>query len=94
MTKKPVVLAILDGTGISEEKRGNAVALAKKPNFKKFSENYMGTKLQASGIAVGLPWNEEGNSEVGHLTLGAGKIIYQYLPRLAKNTVSYIQMNA
>src|SRR3989344_2916180 len=83
MSYKPVVLAILDGTGISEEKKGNAVALAKKPNFKKFSENYMGTKLQASGIAVGVPWGEVGSSEVGHTNIGAGTVLYQNYPRVS-----------
>ena len=55
---KPVVLAIMDGVGISDETKGNAFYLAKKTNLKKISENYLGAKLQAAGIAVGVPWGE------------------------------------
>ncbi len=80
---KPVVLAILDGTGLSDDPKGNAVALAKKPNLKFFSENYLGTKLKASGIDVGVPWGEVGSSEVGHTNIGAGLVIYQNYPRVS-----------
>ncbi|MEK7640841.1 MAG: 2,3-bisphosphoglycerate-independent phosphoglycerate mutase, partial [Patescibacteria group bacterium] len=80
---KPMVLAILDGFGISEEERGNAVRLANKPNFKKISENFLGTALHASGIEVGVPWGEVGSSEVGHTNIGAGLVIYQNYPRIS-----------
>lgn len=80
---RPVVLAILDGTGLSEDPSGNAVALAKKPNLKYFSENYLGTKLKASGIDVGVPWGEVGSSEVGHTNIGAGTVLYQNYPRVS-----------
>lgn len=79
---KPVVLVVLDGFGIAPESRGNAISLAKTPNFVVFKKNYPFTTLQASGIAVGLPWGEPGNSEVGHLTIGAGRILYHHLPRI------------
>ncbi len=80
---KPVVLAILDGVGISEETRGNAVALAKKPNLQKISETFLGAKLHASGIEVGVPWGEMGSSEVGHTNIGAGLVVYQNYPRIS-----------
>ena len=79
---RPVVLAILDGTGLSDDPNGNAVAQAKKPNLKNFSENYIGAKLRASGIDVGVPWGEVGSSEVGHTNIGAGLVIYQNFPRV------------
>ncbi len=80
---KKVALIILDGWGIGEETNGNAVAKASTPNMNALEKFYPNTILQASGMAVGLPWNKMGNSEVGHLTLGAGKIIYQNLPRVS-----------
>ena len=79
---KPVILTILDGWGINKEIKGNAIRQAKTPIIDKMGKNYPATSLQASGIAVGLPWEEAGNSEVGHLTLGAGRVVYQYLPRI------------
>ncbi len=82
MTYKPVVLVILDGYGRGPENAANAIFKAKKPNIDSIEKNYPMTNLQASGIAVGLPWGDEGNSEVGHLNLGAGRIVYQYLPRI------------
>lgn len=80
---KPVVLAILDGVGISPETNGNAFSLAKKPNLQKISENFLGTTLQAAGIAVGVPWGEVGSSEVGHTNIGAGLVVYQNYPRIS-----------
>lgn len=80
---RPVVLIIMDGVGISEETKGNAVALAKKPNLKKISETFLGAKLHASGIEVGVPWGEVGSSEVGHTNLGAGVVVYQNYPRVS-----------
>ncbi|MDF1497735.1 MAG: 2,3-bisphosphoglycerate-independent phosphoglycerate mutase [Patescibacteria group bacterium] len=78
-----VILAILDGWGVSEEVGGNAILNASTPNMNDFLGYYPNTILQASGIAAGLPWGEMGNSEVGHMVLGAGKIIYQNLPRIS-----------
>jgi 2,3-bisphosphoglycerate-independent phosphoglycerate mutase len=78
----PVVLAVLDGWGVAPASVSNAISQAKTPNFDKLVANYFCTTLQASGLAVGLPYGERGNSEVGHLNLGAGKIIYQNLPRI------------
>jgi len=80
---KPIVLIILDGWGIATEGPGNAVAQAKIPHFKSFWGSYPHTSLLASGEAVGLPHHEKGNSETGHLNLGAGRIIYQDLPRIS-----------
>ncbi len=96
MKKQPVVLVILDGFGISQEKLGNAIALAKTPNFTAISENYQGTLLRASGTEVGLSWGEMGNSEVGHLNLGSGLVVYQHLPRinLAIQDESFFQLPA
>lgn len=79
---KPVVLVILDGWGVGKSEKGNALAKAKLPTIAKLNEFYPHTALQASGISVGLPWEESGNSEVGHITLGSGKIVYQNLPRI------------
>ncbi|MFC1618296.1 2,3-bisphosphoglycerate-independent phosphoglycerate mutase, partial [Patescibacteria group bacterium] len=81
-TYKPVVLAILDGFGIDPGTEGNAVKTAKMPNFHQLQHEYPYTSLQASGISVGLFWGENGNSEVGHLNLGSGIVIYQNLPRI------------
>ncbi len=79
---KPVMLVILDGWGIGEKNRGNPVSNDELPTFKKLDEYYPKIAIQASGISVGLPWGEPGNSEVGHMTLGAGKVIYQNMPRI------------
>ncbi|MGM9977358.1 MAG: 2,3-bisphosphoglycerate-independent phosphoglycerate mutase [Clostridium sp.] len=85
MSKKPVMLMILDGFGIAEKSEGNAVALANKPNFDRLVKEYPSTQLQASGMAVGLPEGQMGNSEVGHLNIGAGRIVYQELTRITKS---------
>lgn len=84
MAKKPVMLMILDGFGIAPKSEGNAVALANKPNYDKLVSEYPTTELQASGMAVGLPEGQMGNSEVGHLNIGAGRIVYQELTRITK----------
>ncbi len=81
---QPVILIILDGWGIAPPSQGNAVTLAKVPVFNKLTSLYPTMTLQASGEAVGLPWGEMGNSEVGHLNLGAGKIVWQNLPRISR----------
>lgn len=77
---KPVVLVVLDGWGEWENTQGNAVSQANLPTFDKLDRYYPKTRLQASGMAVGLPWGVFGNSEVGHQTMGSGQIIYQFLP--------------
>lgn len=82
MSYKPAVLIILDGFGRGPESPSNGIWMAKKPTFDYIETNFPMTNLQASGIAVGLPWGEEGNSEVGHLNLGSGRIVYQYIPRI------------
>lgn len=79
---KPVVLLIVDGFGIAPDGDGNAVTRAKMPNFKKFVQSYPAMTLRASGEEVGLSWGEMGNSEVGHLAIGAGRVYYQTLPRI------------
>ncbi len=79
---KPVVLAILDGWGLGKTEKGNAIAKSTLPTIDRLNQFYPSTALQASGISVGLPWGEAGNSEVGHMTMGAGKIIYQNMPRI------------
>ena len=79
---RPVFLIVLDGWGENSSYEGNAIAQAKTPSIDKITRYYPETLLQASGISVGLPWGEMGNSEVGHLTLGAGRVIYQNLPRI------------
>ncbi|PAQ13569.1 phosphoglycerate mutase (2,3-diphosphoglycerate-independent) [Bacillaceae bacterium SAOS 7] len=82
MSKAPVALIILDGFGCRGETAGNAVAQAKKSNFDRYWEQYPHTTLTASGEAVGLPNGQMGNSEVGHLNIGAGRIVYQNLTRI------------
>jgi 2,3-bisphosphoglycerate-independent phosphoglycerate mutase len=77
---KPVLLVILDGWGITQPFTGNAISQASTPNFNDFIARYPAMVLSASGEAVGLPWGEHGNSEVGHLNLGLGRIVYQELP--------------
>lgn len=79
---KPVVLVILDGWGIGPNNAGNAIARAKTPNMDKYWLSYPHTQLAASGQAVGLPSGEDGNTETGHLNIGAGHIVYQDLPRI------------
>lgn len=85
MSKKPVALIILDGFALRDEKKGNAVAHAKKPNFDRFWNEYPHAQLKASGEAVGLPDGQMGNSEVGHLNIGAGRVVYQSLTRVNKS---------
>ncbi|MDQ0198991.1 2,3-bisphosphoglycerate-independent phosphoglycerate mutase [Neobacillus ginsengisoli] len=82
MSKSPVALIILDGFGCRSEHKGNAVYHAKKPNFDRFWDTYPHSHLTASGEAVGLPEGQMGNSEVGHLNIGAGRIVYQSLTRV------------
>ena len=81
-TPKPIVLAILDGWGLAPAGPGNAITAAKTPNFTSFWNSYIHTLLIAHGESVGLPKSEPGNTETGHLNLGAGRIVYQDLPRI------------
>ena len=82
---KPLALIVLDGFGLRDEVRGNAIAQANKPDFDRLISEYPNTKLGASGLSVGLPDGQMGNSEVGHLNLGAGRIVYQELTRVTKS---------
>lgn len=82
---KPTMLMILDGFGINDETYGNAIAQAHTPNLDRIFSKYPGTRLNASGLAVGLPEGQMGNSEVGHLNIGAGRIVYQELTRITKS---------
>ena len=83
--KKPAALIILDGFAEREETFGNAIAHAKMPNFKKYKEEFPSAGLSASGLDVGLPEGQMGNSEVGHLNIGAGRVVYQSLTRINKS---------
>src|SRR3989338_7773514 len=85
---RPIVLTILDGWGYSKEKIGNAILNASKPNMDAIEQAYPSALLQASGLAVGMTWGEAGNSEVGHLTLGAGRSIPQHLTRINRDIES------
>ena len=84
MSKRPTVLMILDGYGLSDKTEGNAIAQAKTPVMDKLLAEYPFVKGNASGMAVGLPEGQMGNSEVGHLNMGAGRIVYQELTRITK----------
>jgi 2,3-bisphosphoglycerate-independent phosphoglycerate mutase len=84
-TPEPVVLVILDGFGINPRKEGNAVASASKPNLDALLRDYPNSRLSMSGLDVGLPAGQMGNSEVGHMILGAGRIVYQDLTLIHKD---------
>ncbi len=84
MSKKPTVLMILDGFGLNEKHEANAVYEAKTPNIDGLMKEYPFVRGYASGLAVGLPDGQMGNSEVGHLNMGAGRIVYQELTRITK----------
>lgn len=85
MSKSPVALIILDGFGLRDDKLGNAVAQANKPNYDLLWNNFPHSTLTACGEAVGLPEGQMGNSEVGHLNIGAGRVVYQSLTRINKS---------
>ncbi|MCD7867130.1 MAG: 2,3-bisphosphoglycerate-independent phosphoglycerate mutase [Clostridiales bacterium] len=84
MSKKPTVLMILDGYGLNEKTEGNAIAQAQTPVMDRLMREYPFVKGNASGLAVGLPDGQMGNSEVGHMNMGAGRIVYQELTRITK----------
>jgi len=85
MSKKPVVLMVLDGYGLNEKTEGNAIAQAKTPVMDKLMAECPFQKGYASGLNVGLPDGQMGNSEVGHMNIGAGRIIYQELTKITKS---------
>src|ERR1700740_1782633 len=80
--KKPLVLTILDGWGFSAATEGNAIAAARKPTYDSLLREYPNTMIRTSGKAVGLPEGQMGNSEVGHLNIGAGRIILMDVTRI------------
>ena len=83
--KKSTVLLILDGYGERKSKEGNAIALANTPVMDRLKKDFPYVEGQASGLAVGLPDGQMGNSEVGHMNMGAGRIVYQELTRISKS---------
>ena len=85
MPKQPLLLMILDGWGINPNPENNAVALAQTPNMTRLCRDYPCTEIGTSGMAVGLPDGQMGNSEVGHLNIGAGRTVYQDLTRISKS---------
>ena len=83
--KKPVALIIMDGFGHTTQKEGSAIDKANIPNIKRLVKEYPNTLINASGLDVGLPNGQMGNSEVGHTNIGAGRIVYQDLTRITKS---------
>ncbi len=83
--KKPLALVILDGYGYREDTASNAIANAKKPVMDALIANHPNTLISASGMDVGLPDGQMGNSEVGHTNIGAGRVVYQDLTRITKS---------
>lgn len=79
---KPVVLLVLDGFGVNPSLAESTWSYAKRPTMEELEKYYPFTTLQASGVSVGLMWGEAGNSEVGHLTMGSGRVVYHHLPRI------------
>src|SRR5450755_3728392 len=90
MTKrpKPIVLTVLDGWGYRAETVGNAIALARKPNYDRLLKEFPNTLIHTSGPAVGLPEGQMGNSEVGHLNMGAGRIVQMDITRVDESIAS------
>jgi len=84
MSKQPVAIVILDGFGWREDSTSNAVAQANKPNFDRYWNEFPHATMEASGLAVGLPEGQMGNSEVGHTNIGAGRVVYQSITRIDK----------
>ena len=83
--KKPYVLIVIDGFGVAPDGPGNAITQAKTTNFDRYIRQYPTMTLRASGDEVGLSWGEMGNSEVGHLAIGAGRVYYQMFPRINRS---------
>jgi 2,3-bisphosphoglycerate-independent phosphoglycerate mutase len=86
MAKQMTALIIMDGFGLSDIKEANAIQAADKPNFDGLWESYPHVPIHASGLDVGLPEGQMGNSEVGHLNIGAGRIVYQEFTRISKES--------
>ena len=84
MNKKTSILMILDGWGIGRDYEGNAVLKADTPNFDRLIKKYPNTQIRTSGLDVGLPEGQMGNSEVGHMNIGSGRIVYQEFTRITK----------
>ena len=82
--KKPIALLIMDGYGYNPEEKGNAISAVENKYIDTLLEKYPNTLINASGMAVGLPDGQMGNSEVGHTNIGAGRIVYQELTRITK----------
>ncbi|MBR4320185.1 MAG: 2,3-bisphosphoglycerate-independent phosphoglycerate mutase, partial [Oscillospiraceae bacterium] len=85
MSKKPVALIIMDGFGYNPDSYGNAIMAANTPNLDKYLKECPNTIIGASGLCVGLPDGQMGNSEVGHTNIGAGRIVYQMLVKISKS---------
>ena len=85
MNKTPTTLIIMDGFGLRQETEGNAVRAAQTPRLDQFFQEFAHTSLRASGLDVGLPEGQMGNSEVGHTNIGAGRVVFQDLPRITKS---------
>ena len=83
--KKPIVLTIMDGFGFNDEKSGNAIDYASTPRLDEIFKTCPTTRIGASGMDVGLPDGQMGNSEVGHTNIGAGRVVYQELTRITKS---------
>ena len=79
---RPLALIVLDGWGIREDRDKNAIAMARKPVYDELAARFPIARLKASGEAVGLPGGQMGNSEVGHMNMGAGRVVYQDLTRI------------
>ena len=84
MNKTPTTLIIMDGFGLSDEVKGNAVRGANTPVLDRLNGEYAHTRLSASGLDVGLPAGQMGNSEVGHTNIGGGRVVFQDLPRISR----------
>ena len=85
MAKSPIALIIMDGYGINPETKGNAIYEAKTPYLDSYFKNYPNSQLSASGLSVGLPDGQMGNSEVGHTNIGAGRVVFQMLVKITKD---------
>src|SRR3954462_11494254 len=81
-TEKPLVLVILDGWGYAPPSNANAISLARKPNYDKLLTDFPNTLIHTSGRYVGLPTGQMGNSEVGHLNIGAGRVVYMDITKI------------
>ena len=86
MNKAPTTLIIMDGFGLTDPGPGNAVSLARTPQLDRLFAEYAHTTLSASGLDVGLPAGQMGNSEVGHTNIGGGRVVFQDLPRISRTT--------